>query len=245
MIRVIVHIAKAAIAAITALLLFSCGMETSFKTVDGDGNVVTRTRNIDTEFTGIDTGGVFEVIIEQGSPQSVRVEADSNLQEHITTKVNGSVLEISSNVNISEGTRRVFIIMPVLKGVSASGASSVRGKGTFKSESLSLNTSGAARIEISADSDTGTFDTSGSSKITVTGKAEKLTCDSSGSSVINAKNMAAKKVTADASGSSMIHVNPLESLAADGSGSSRITFKNTPGELSKDTSGSASVSQEK
>lgn len=240
MIRVIVHIAKAAIAAITALLFVSCNL--GYKTIEGNGKVTTETRPHNNYFNSIDVSNALEVVIEQGTPFTITVEADSNLQSNIITEIDGSTLKIYTKDNL-DGTNKIYVRLPVIQQITASGASSVENKNAFTAENIKLGVSGASEISIALEGQSADIEASGASSVKISGRADKLSCDASGSSDINAEKLLAKNVSADASGASSVHVNPTESLTADASGSSEITYKNTPGKLVKNATGASDIFQ--
>ena len=66
--------------------LYSC-----VNTIDGDGNVVTEERNVNT-FNKIDISGHFEVFIKQGKQENVEIETDQNLLQLIETETKKEVL---------------------------------------------------------------------------------------------------------------------------------------------------------
>ena len=68
------NVLKAGIA-ILVMLLFSLGVTAQ----NGNGNVITQTRNVAT-FDGMSVSGIFKVIYTQGEPQSVKIETDENLR---------------------------------------------------------------------------------------------------------------------------------------------------------------------
>ena len=65
------------------------------KTIKGDGNITTSERNISSA-QKIKCSGSYDVQLTQGSPVSVKIEADQNLQSYIVTDVNGDELNIHS-----------------------------------------------------------------------------------------------------------------------------------------------------
>jgi hypothetical protein len=106
-----------------------------------------------------------------------------------------------------------------------------------------VEASGASRINISnlMNSEI-TLDMSGASKINLAGETSKLTVDVSGASQIDAGGLSAIMANINASGASYVNVNVSKDLTADASGASRITYSG-PAHVSKSTSGASSVSQ--
>lgn len=240
MTRIIVHITKIVIAAITALLLASCGIE-----VRGSGNVVTQKRNADADFTSVSASNGLEVIIEQKAEKSITVEADDNLQEHIKTEVSKGELVISSDVNIRKASsKKVIVTMPSVKSIESSSGSSVTSKNTIKGESLDLSTSSGSHLEVDVDVKSLKSDSSSGSHLTVRGKTDRFETDSSSGSHITAKDLTASYVDSEASSGSHTTVNPANELSAQASSGGHIYYVSTPEKLNKQTSSGGSVSQD-
>lgn len=194
-----------------------------FRGVKGSGNVITEQRDV-SGFNGIDVGGVYQVEIVAQSDYSVTVEADDNIVPLIRTEVDGGVLRIQSDRRISpKSTIKIRISAPNIDDLDVSGAASVT-VSELKNEELTVHSSGA-------------------SKVTVKGETLKLSIDVSGATKINAEELKAQSATVDASGASSVAVNVTETLNADASGASRITYAGTPTSVQKKTGGAGSVSQ--
>jgi anti-sigma28 factor (negative regulator of flagellin synthesis) len=241
MIKVIIHVAKAAIAALVALICFSCSMGTK---IEGSGKVITQNRPAKADFTSISASNAIEVVLQQGSNNSIVVEADDNLQEHIKTEINNGELKISSDGNIGDGVRKVTVTMTEIESIEADAASSVTAKNIIKSESITLSAEGAASINLTVEANDVTCETGGASTIKINGKTDKLDTESSGSSTIDAKGLVANNVSSDASSASTTMVNPIEKFIANASSAAKILYVATPGSLDKKTSSGGTVAQE-
>lgn len=243
MIKVLVYVAKAAIAMLTALLLSSCSFG-GLKKVNGSGNVITQEREVKETFSSIAAGGGLEVMIEQGANAAVTVEADDNLQEHIKTEVKDGELKITTDVNISNATARVTVRVPDVTAIESSAGANVKSRNTIKSETLDLSSGSGSYLAITVDAKSLRCETASGGNLTVTGKAEKLEAESSSGSTLNAKGLAARKVAAESSSGGKTYVNPTESLSADASSGGNVYYSSTPNELNKKTSSGGNVSQE-
>jgi len=193
-----------------------------FRSEKGSGNIATEVRSI-TDFTKVEVSSVFQVEITAQKDFAVEVEADDNLLPHITTEVRNGRLEISLDKRVkTSNPMKVRISAPNIERIDASGASFI-------------NLSNLKNSEL-------TVDTSGASKINIAGETGKLIVDVSGASRIDAGNLNAQSANIDAGGASHVNVNVATDLMADASGASRITYSGSPN-VSKNTSGAGSVSQ--
>ena len=244
MIKVILHVAKAAIAAITALLFISCGFD-GLKKVDGSGNVVKQNRPAQEEFTTVSASEGLEVIIEQATVRSIVVEADDNLQKHIKTEIKGGELQISSDANISStSTKRIIVTLPKIDEVSASSSASVKSKNTLTGESMAFSVSSGANMEITIDAKNVNLESGSGAFMKANGKAEDLQAESSSGGTINAKGLTAQSAEAEASSGGTTSVNPVEELSAKASSGGSVTYVNTPKQLEMKKSSGGNVEQE-
>ena len=245
MIKVIVHVAKAIVAAITALLFSSCGFADNFKTVDGNNNVTTQTRTVTGEYNTISANRGLEVIIEPGNEKSITIEADENLHSHIQTTVEDGVLEITSDVNIGNAaSKKVIVKLPGIGAIESASAATVKGTATIKGKSLELATSSGAFIEVSVEVENLVCESSSGSNLRVSGQAGNVQAESSSGSTVDAGKLVAGAVKADASSGGTSIVNPSDELSADASSGGMIYYVNTPSKLTKETSSGGEVHQQ-
>lgn len=193
-----------------------------FEGVKGSGNIVSEKRDL-SGFNGVDVGGVFKVDITAQKDFSVSIEADDNLLPFIKTEVRDGILKISTDGRIkTSNSLRVHISAPDISDLNASGASNVTLTGV-KNSSLSVDSSGASKIEVG-------------------GETSNLTVDVSGASKIQADDLKTVDANIDASGASSVYVNVSGVLKSDASGASRVTYGGSPTNVQKKTSGASRVS---
>ena len=71
--------------------LFSC--QEFVNQTKGNGQVTTTKREVTENFTKIETSEAIAVEIEQAENNSIEVETDSNLQNHVKTTISNGVLK--------------------------------------------------------------------------------------------------------------------------------------------------------
>lgn len=189
----------------------------------GSGNVVTENRDL-SGFNGVEVGGVFKVEIVAGKEYSVEVEADDNLVPLINTEVEDGVLKIGTEKSISKKSAlKIRISAPNIETLDTSGVSGITLSGV-KNSALSIQSSGA-------------------SKINVEGATGNLTIDVSGASVVDAVGLQATNAKVRASGASKITVNASNEIDADLSGASKVRYAGDPKNIIRNTSGASRVEQ--
>ena len=246
MLKIITLITKFILVALTALLFSSCNHSINLNAIEGSGNVTTERRNVEGDFKSIEVNNAIEVVIEQSDKTEIVVEADDNLQKHITTKVENGTLIISCDKNSFSNmkSKKVRVKMPVIDELEATSGSTITSKNILKGENIRLNTSSAAAIDISIESDNITCDSSSGSNITINGKALQIKTTASSGSEINADALLANEVSADVSSGASISVHPIVSLNAQASSGGNITYDIQPKSIQKNTSSGGSISQE-
>jgi hypothetical protein len=246
MLKLITIITKFILVALTALLFTSCFYAVNSKSIKGSGHVTTENRLMKEDFKSIEVSNSINLVIEQADKKEVIVEADDNLQNHITTKVENGVLIVACDYNsfVNIESKKVIVRMPAIEALSASSSSSITSLNTLKGENISLRTSSAANMNLNIESDNISSKSSSGSTISMEGMALTLETIASSGSKINAKELLANEVTAKSSSGSSIHVHPIVKLIAKASSGSSITYTKTPNSLEKQSSSGASITRE-
>lgn len=164
------------------------------------------------EITSIDAGYNYEIHVTEGRSDKVKVVFDSEVEDLLEVRYssNGKRLTLFAKNNISQRIRNgrtvpvhVYLEMRSINTLSLSGAAKADFTGSFKTDNLDLDVSGAAGVSgleiegITMDADcsgaadvylTGTFmdkvdlDISGAAKMVYDGDSKALDADVSGAS---------------------------------------------------------------
>ncbi len=219
----------------------------SDKSIKGNGNVVTENRKT-SDYDAVSLVGFMDVALVKGSEGNLTIEAESNLQEYITTEVKNGTLKISveKGVNISPSrnkTIKVTVPFEDLEGAYLTGSGDIwtEDKITARDFSLSVTGSGDMNIEIEADEIDGKV--TGSGDIQLIGTASELECNVTGSGDFDAYKLKAAVVSAQVSGSGDIMVYAEKELNARIAGSGDISYKGNPSKENFKTSGSGDISK--
>ena len=244
MIKYIVILTKIIIVTMIILLFFSCKYDIDWGDgIDGTGDVTVEKRDIKESFTKVKVNRGLEIIISQSEVKEIEVEADQNLLEHISTKVENGVLIITSDENIeSAETLIVRVQMPVIEGLTATSGSTITVGTTLKGTSIRLDSSSGSEIEAILEYDEVRSSSSSGSSITLSGKALNLFTDASSGSDITAEALEANTVKSEASSGSTSSVNALQELTASASSGASIESVTKPANINKDESSGGSVS---
>lgn len=226
------------------IVFFSCSGNFNSGT-HGSGNIIKEKRDITNPFEKIASSSGITVIVEQGSPASVEVETDDNIQQYVITRVENGRLIVKIDGNIhTESSINVSIKTPRIRGLESSSGSTISSKNTLRGTEISLTTSSGSEIEAVLEFEKVSCDSSSGSNITVSGKALNLQTSTSSGSEINAEELAANEITSDASSGSFTKVKPIVKLKGTASSGSSITYYQTPKTLIKTESSGGSVSND-
>ena len=247
MVKFIVFCTKAVTATLIAVLFSSCHVKDIQigNGIDGNGNVITQKRDVGNNFSKIDVNRGLTVIVEQNDAYLVEVEADENLQSHITTKVENGTLIITSDENIDEAkARNIYVKMPSLTSIETSSGSFAKTKGVYKGTDFKVKSSSGSKAEIDLEFDNITCESTSGSTINLRGKALKLTTTSSSGSTIEASKMVVNDVVSQSTSGSSTRVHPIVSLDGKASSGSSINYDISPKTITKEESSGGSVSKD-
>jgi hypothetical protein len=245
MIKIITWITKIIVIVLTALFFSGCHFD--YNSIKGSGNITTENRKITEKFTGIDVSSAIELTIEQADKTEIVVEADDNLQNTILTEVKNGKLIISnaSYTNIHNGTRKVFVKMPVIEELEASSAATITGKNTLKGNQIYVKSSSAATINLNQlEMDAIVSNSSSGSNIKLKGLTLKLESTASSGSTTKCSQLLANEVIADASSGASIEVHPVLSLKAEASSGASIHYNVVPKTINQKSSSGGSINQD-
>lgn len=227
---------------ILILIVLSFTLYSCINSIDGNGNVITEERPVDS-FNKIDISGGFEVFINQGKSEKLELEVDQNLLELIETKTKNNTLYIKNKEAIgSAKSLKLYITVVNVKDIDISGAVELNSKGSITSDVLEVDISGAADINLSVKVDELIMDMSGASETTLKGEAENFKIELSGASDLQAEKLKTKHTSIDISGAGNAKVFAKKTLNVEVSGAGSVKYKGNP-KVTKDISGAGSVSK--
>jgi hypothetical protein len=207
----------------------------------GNGHIKSEDRSLPT-FNSIEVSGAYEILITQGTPQKVTVEADENLLSLIKTEVKGDELSIYDKEPMhSSRSLKIYITVADLKKIDISGSCDLKSQGKITTEDLVLEISGSADTHLDLDVKRLGVGCSGSSKMNFSGTALKSQMSVSGASDIYAFDLATETTSVEISGVGHVDVNVSKEINAEVSGAASIRYKGSPEKVNQSVSGSGSI----
>jgi len=217
-----------------------------WKSIKGDGNIKNETRQL-SEFASLSARGPIDVEINNGTSNTIKVEADENFLPYIETKVENGKLTIQSknNINLKSNSKIVvYVSMNKIKALQLSGSGNITGSGNFTNEDeTDISVSGSGKIKLNSVSfNELALNVSGSGNIDLkNGTAGNVKVAISGSGNIDCSGVSSENVDVKISGSGNARVNANKSIAANISGSGNIFYIGKATNISTKVVGSGKV----
>ena len=202
-------------------------------------------------FTEVNLGGSAHVVLKQGSPQSVVVEASPEALADFETVVKDQQLRVGYRSNSGNmlryrdrGPVTVYVTAPTLTALRVGGSGKFEVDGPLKADALTLAISGSGQLQVPQLTATNLETAlSGSGNVRVGGTCPRMEVRISGSGQVQARELRAETCAARISGSGNAHVYATKTANALLSGSGNV-YVAGGGQLSSRVSGSGRVSKE-
>lgn len=233
-------LARIALALLITIFFSSCAFDINFGDgKKGNGNVVTDSREITNEFTIVSASEGLDVYVTQANDFDIKVEADDNIIDLISTDIKDGKLRIHTIENIGRATKKIYVSLPEVTALNSSSGSDLIAKSLITGDKIELNASSGSDLNVKIKANEIDADASSGADIRISGETNTLHTNASSGADIKAKNLLAKVCYADASSGSDISVNVSESLTADASSGADISYSgNASVESKKRVSGS-------
>jgi len=205
----------------------------------GTGDLITETREVN-NFDSISVSGSGEVIVTLGGSESLTIETDDNIMEHVKAEVRGGTLNLGfeDGLTVISPTRLIFTVgVDDLTSLSISGSGSIESD-MIETDRLDVSITGSGDVliaNLSADEVEARIN--GSGEIDLAGEAATQDITVSGSGSYRAGSLRGQSVVVKISGSGDATVWATDSLDANISGSGSVNYYGRP---SVSTSGSGS-----
>jgi hypothetical protein len=225
------------------VFLFSACVVNMPDSITGSGNVTRQERDV-AQFTGIKVSSGIDVILNQGEPQKVEVEADDNLQDWIRTDVSGSVLTIRTEKSIRLAkAKKVYVTCKTLDMIEISSAGDIMAETPFKADKLDIQMSSAGDLRLEVEANDIEISISSAGNANLKGKTGTLHADLSSAGDLNAFDLEAKKgdISVSSAGSARVFVTDEASFHSSSAGD--IDYKGDPKITEIRTSSAGSVNK--
>lgn len=200
-------------------------------------------------FTAVEASGSMRVILRQGSPQRVEVQASAADQGRVETEVRNGSLHIGRrregrkmwDVEKFDGPITVYVTTSTLTAVSVSGSGDLLVEGALQADDLQVSVSGSGSLKMpQLTARHLTTSVNGSGDATLGGSSPQHSISVSGSGQVRAADLRTDDTSVRVSGSGDARVNAQKTLTAHTSGSGSVLVSGNP-QVTSSKSGSGTV----
>lgn len=203
------------------------GITTVQAQITGNGNVQSQTRNV-SGFTGIRSSSSVDIFINQGTGESVRVVADENLLELITTRVENGVLVIDFSKSVwNSKTMEVYVTVKNLNLLELNGSGNAKIREALTGNDLQIEMRGSGDLNASLDIRNIDLQIMGSGDVDFSGVRGNLTISVMGSGDVAGSNLQLENAFVKVMGSGDVSLSgSVVNLRLEQSGSGDNNFYN-------------------
>ena len=224
-------------ASIITLFMTSCNFDINLGPgVSGDGNVTVEERNISNDFDKLKVSRGVEVELTQGNTVSLKVEADQNLQNVITTEVDNDngVLRISTNENIkSSSAKKVILTVKKLNDIETTSGAYVSSENTFDMDKLTIESTSGSHVDIDVITNRLKCESTSGAGIKISGRTDELNVSATSGSYVRAGDLKARTTRVSATSGANITVNTSKELTANATSGGSVKYSGNPEKVNK------------
>lgn len=237
---------KIIVATLVSLSLVSCNFDLNINNgVRGNGTVTTEQRTINQSFTAIKATEGLDVYLTQSDIESIRVEADENLQDLIITEVVDNVLKIHTKENIAKSkSKKVIVSFKSVTRITATSGSDVYGTNTITVEHLELETTSGSDMTLDVNTSNLICKSTSGSDLKLSGKTIKLTAEATSGSDIKASDLKAESSHVKATSGADITINTSKELTAKATSGGDIKYFGNPEIVNKSDNSAGSIKKQ-
>lgn len=195
-------------------------------------------------FSKIHSGGSWDVIVQIGDRDEVRLESTNISLDKVITEVDNNTLKISlEKGNYRNIGLKVYVTVREVEGLKSTGSGSIKLQSDISSGSLSLGNTGSGNITLkNVNADNLSVGITGSGFITIAGgSVEEFTLSQTGSGDFKGEGLSAEKASINKTGSGQSLIGEVENLSVKSTGSGNVYYSGNPQSTNISATGSAKV----
>jgi hypothetical protein len=221
-----------------ALPFYSFSQKNEKKQVEGSGNIVTKDIAVQ-PFSELKASGVFNIYLEQGNSESVKIVADDNFQPLFEVKNEGSklVIRMQDDINIKtkKGSKgmKIYITFKTLKNMDLSTVGSTSSDKKLTFEDLAIKNSSVGSISLILSARSVNIKNESVGTIMLSGNADEATIKNSGVGSLKAYDFVVQKMEINNEGIGSAEVNAEKELKVKDSFLGKVVNKGAAKRVNK------------
>jgi hypothetical protein len=184
------------------------------ESIEGSGNIVTKDISVQ-PFDALVAGGVFNVILAQGSREEVKIEAEDNLQPLFYVTNEGSTLKITMKKDINlKHTKKmnVYVTFKNLKSLNLSSVGNITTSGSLHFDNLQLKNSSVGSVDLDLAAQKLDIQNNSVGSLKLSGKVENAVIKSNSVGAIDAGGLVVQVMDIQNDGVGGAEVNAVKEL---------------------------------
>lgn len=186
------------------------------ETIEGNGKSVTRDVTV-SSFSALEASGVYELKLSQGSKESVKIEADENLQQYFNVRNDGNKLVIDmeklKNKNLKNAHKmKVYVTFKSLKDLDLKTVGNVTSEEQLSFDDLNLDTKSVGNVDLNLTAKKLDLENKSVGNVKLSGKADEAVVKNTGVGSFQAGNFVVQTMNIENSGVGSAEVNAEKDL---------------------------------
>jgi hypothetical protein len=195
---------------------FVHAQEKKRETIEGNGKSVTREVPVNS-FDALKASGVYELQLSQGNQESVKIEADENLQEYFNVRNEGNRLVIDmkkmENKNLkSKNKMRVYVYFKKLKEMDLGTVGNVASEQQLSFDDINMNNKSVGNIDLKFTANKLDLKNTSVGNVKLSGKAQDAVVKNSGVGSLQAGSFVVQTMNIENTGVGSAEVNAEKNL---------------------------------
>jgi hypothetical protein len=205
------------------LLAVACGFVISQaaiaqkqETLEGNGNIVTKEVPV-SSFDALKASGIYELKLSQGNKETVKIEADENLQELFQVRNEGNRLIIDmkklENKNLkSKNKMKVYVTFKKIKELELSTIGNVGSEQQLNFDDLDMKNKSVGNVDLQLTANTIDLENKSVGNVKLSGKAQNAVMKNAGVGSLEAGNFVVQTMNIENTGIGSAEVNAEKDL---------------------------------
>lgn len=203
--------------------------KSSRETIEGNGNLITRDVPV-SSFDALKASGVYELKLSQGDKETVKIEADENLQQYFNVHNEGNTLVIDmkglKNLNMKNKSKlRVYVSFKKLQSLELSTVGSVNAEKELSFSDLQIKNASVGKVDLALSANTLKFDNTSVGEVKLAGKAQNAVFTNHGVGNLDAGSFVVQTMNIENNGVGGATVNAEKELKVKDNMMSRVKNK--------------------
>jgi hypothetical protein len=198
------------------LLFNAAALAQKSERIEGNGKIITREIPI-SSFDQLEASGIYELRLSQDSKESVKIEADENLQEYFEVKNDGSKLVINmnkmKNKNLNtKKTMKVYVSFKTLKDLNLAVIGNIVSEEALSFSDVKMHNQNVGNVDLKLTANKITIDNHSVGNVTLSGKADDAVINNEGVGSLRAGDFIVQTVSIENKGVGSAEVNAEKGL---------------------------------